>query len=70
MLDYVLYIMYNTAMARMGRPPTGHKPVVAVRMEPSALHRAKKQARATGKTLGVWLEEAIEEKVEREVLSG
>ena len=53
-------------MARMGRPPTGHKPHLSVRMEPSALKLAKKQAKDTGKTLGVWLEQAIQEKVERE----
>ena len=53
-------------MARMGRPPTGHKPVVGVRMEPSALQMAKKQAKSRGTTLGSWLEDAIREKIERE----
>ena len=51
---------------RIGNPPTGYVPVVAVRMEPSALLRAKQNARATGKTVSLWLEEAIQEKIGRE----
>ena len=57
---------YNTAMKRMGRPPTGHKPRLSVRMEPEALQAAKEQAQRQGKTVGQWLEEAIQEKIQRE----
>ena len=51
---------------RMGRPPTGNKPRLSVRMEPAALRLATAQAKAVGKTVGLWLEEAIREKVERD----
>jgi len=51
---------------RMGRPPTGNTPNLSVRMEREALHLAGEHARATGKTVGRWLEEAIWEKAERE----
>ncbi len=51
---------------RMGRPPTGNKPRLSVRMEPEALRLATNQAKAEGKTVGRWLEEAIREKVERD----
>lgn len=53
-------------MVKLGRPATGHKPVVSVRMAPEALKMAKDHAKATRKSLGVWLEEAIREKIERE----
>ena len=51
---------------RMGRPATGHKPTLSVRMEPEALRLANKRAKAEGKTVGRWLEEAIRDKVDRE----
>ena len=57
-------------MARLGRPATGHKPVVSIRMDPAALRTAKQQAKATGKALGTWLEEALKEKMERERAKG
>ncbi len=50
----------------MGRPPTGQKPRISIGMEPEALRLATDQAKADGKTVGVWLEEAIREKVERD----
>ena len=53
-------------MTRMGRPPTGSKPRLSVRMDPEALRLAGERARAAGKTVGRWLEEAIREKTERE----
>ena len=40
--------------------------LVALRMLPSAHRQAKIAAVTEGKTLGVWIEEAIREKVERE----
>ena len=51
---------------RMGRPPTGNKPRLSVRMEPVALRLATNRAKAEGKTVGRWLEEAIREKNERD----
>ncbi len=53
-------------MKRMGRPPTGHQPVVAIRMDPKAMAVAREGAKAAGKTLGVWAAEAIQEKAARE----
>ncbi len=57
-------------MKRMGRPPTGCKPNLSVRMESAALQLANERAKAGGKTVGAWLEEAIREKAEREVEEG
>ena len=59
-------IKYHVSMKRMGRPPTGHKPRLSIRMEPSALRLAVERAKVEGKTVGQWLEEAIREKLERE----
>ena len=50
----------------MGRPPTGSKPRLSVRMEREVLRLASERAKAAGKTVGRWLEDAIREKVERE----
>jgi len=36
-------------------------------MDPDALRLANERAKTAGKTVGRWLEEAIREKVEREV---
>ncbi len=51
---------------RTGRPRTGRTPNVSVRVSPDALHRARVAAVTARKTLGKWLEEAINEKLERE----
>ena len=51
---------------RMGRPPTGNKPRLSVRMEPAALRLATDRAKVEGKTVGRWLKEAIREKIARE----
>jgi len=53
-------------MAKLGRPATGHKPVLSIRMDRAALMRAKKHAKSRRRVLGAWLEEAIEEKIDRE----
>ncbi len=37
-----------------------------VLIDPEALHRARVEALRSKKTLGEWLEDAIEEKIERE----
>ena len=50
----------------MGRPTTGHKPRLSIRMEPEALRKATERARTEGKTVGSWLEEAILEKLGRD----
>ncbi len=51
---------------RVGRPATGHKPRLSIRMEPEALRKATERARAEGKTVGAWLEEAIQENLSRD----
>ena len=53
-------------MAKLGRPATGHKPVVSIRMDPGVLKRAKGHVKSRRRALGEWLEEAIREKMERE----
>jgi hypothetical protein len=39
------------------------KPNVSIRIDPEALHRARIDAVRSKKTLGAWLEEAINEKI-------
>ena len=46
--------------------PDEQRKLVALRMLPSAHRQAKIAAVTEGKTLGVWIEEAIREKVERD----
>ena len=46
--------------------PDEQRKLVALRMLPSAHRQAKIAAVTEGKTLGVWIEEAIRDKVERE----
>ncbi|MCL0053495.1 hypothetical protein M1N45_00670 [Dehalococcoidia bacterium] len=53
-------------MKRVGRPATGHQPRLSVRMDPSMLKLASEHAKSKGHTVGKWLEEAINEKIERE----
>ena len=50
----------------MGRPRTGMTPNVSIRLNEAARHKARIAAVTARKTLGQWLEEAIEEKIERE----
>jgi len=42
------------------------KPPTTIRINPDVLHHARVAAVSSRKTLGQWLEEAIEEKIERE----
>ncbi len=42
------------------------KPNTSIRIDPEAVHQARLAALTQRKTLGQWLEEAIEEKIERE----
>jgi len=38
----------------------------SIKMRPSIVHKAHRKAKEAGKTLGRWIEDAIEEKIERE----
>lgn len=51
---------------RTGRPRTGRKPNVSVRIDPGIYYRAKVAAVIRKVTIGQWLEEAINEKAIRE----
>lgn len=42
------------------------KPNVSIRIDKETLHQAKIEAVKVNKTLGKWLEEAIQEKIERD----
>jgi len=46
--------------------PDEQRKLTAIRMKPSAQQQARIAAMIAGKTLGAWLEEAIDEKVARE----
>jgi predicted HicB family RNase H-like nuclease len=46
------------------------KPNMSIRIDPEMLYQAKVAAVTAKKTLGEWLEEAIQEKIEREVIKG
>lgn len=43
-----------------------HRKLAAVRIKPSAMRTAKIAAAVAGKTMGKWIEEAIQEKAEKE----
>jgi predicted HicB family RNase H-like nuclease len=51
----------------MSMKETKGKPNVSIRIDPEILHQAKVEAVKAKKTLGEWLEEAILEKIEREL---
>ena len=38
----------------------------SIKMRPSIVHKAQQKAREEGKTLGRWIEDVIEEKIEKE----
>ena len=59
-------INVNAIMKRVGRPATGHQPRLSVRMDPSMLKLASEHAKASGHTVGKWLEKAIRGKIGRE----
>ena len=52
--------------AKIGRPRTGRTPNFSIRIKPGALQKARDAAFRQKKTLGQWLEEAIQEKTKRE----
>ena len=60
----LLYNIYTMTV------PDEQRKLVALRMVPSAHRQAKIAAVTEGKTLGVWIEEAILEKVERDKEEG
>jgi len=60
----LLYNIYTMTV------PDEQRKLVALRMVPSAHRQAKIAAVTEGKTLGVWIEEAIREKVERDKEEG
>lgn len=67
LIDFVHCVNYTVGMApRTGRPPTGTKPNFIVRVDPAIAASARQAAGQAGKRVGVWLEEAINEKIERE----
>ena len=43
-----------------------HRPITALRIKPDIFHKARIAAVTQKKTLGLWLEEAILEKIDRE----
>ena len=51
---------------RIGGPKTGITPNTSIRVDPDILHKARVAAVIQKKTMGRWLEEAIEEKLERD----
>jgi len=54
---------------RTGRPRTGRQPNISLRINPEAYHTARIAAVTRKLTIGKWLEEAINDKVEREKLN-
>ena len=51
---------------RTGRPRTGRTPNISIRLNPLAYQAARIEAVKARKTVGQWLEEAIQEKQERD----
>jgi len=61
----VLPLYFSSAIVT----PMNEKPIRkprSVKIDPEALHRARVEALRSKKSLGAWLEEAIEEKIKRE----
>lgn len=55
------YMYYNYGMKQ-----TKHWPNLSIRLSPEALRRAKMAAAAANSTIGRWLAEAIEERIQRQ----
>jgi hypothetical protein len=51
---------------RTGRPKTGRQPNISIRINQEIYHKARIAAVTRKLTIGDWLGEAINEKVERE----
>ena len=56
---------YSKSMVTLRNRKSVRKPR-HVLIDPEALHKARVEALRSKKTMGEWLEEAIEEKIERE----
>ena len=66
-LDFLHSKNNHTSMVpRTDRPRTGITPNFVVRVDPRVADSARAAARASGKRVGTWLEEAIGEKIGRE----
>ena len=57
---------YHNVMAKTGRPRTGMTPNISIRLDRDAYQQARVAAVVARKTIGKWLEDAIQEKLERE----
>ena len=62
-IELTFLVLYNLYIMTT---PDKQRKLIALRMLPSAHRQAKIAAVTEGKTLGLWIEEAIREKVERE----
>ncbi len=51
---------------KIGRPRTGNNPNFSIRIVPEVLQKARDAAYSQKKTIGSWLKEAIEAKIESE----
>lgn len=59
----ITYALYYTCYIMKRK---GIKPNFSIRIDPDALHQAKVAAVTERKTIGAWLEEAIQEKIQRD----
>jgi hypothetical protein len=66
-LELTCDLLYNIYVMTT---PDEQRKLIALRMLPSAHRQAKIAAVTEGKTLGMWIEEAIREKVERDKEEG
>ena len=66
-LELTFLVLYNLYIMTT---PDEQRKLIALRMLPSAHRQAKIAAVTEGKTLGVWIEEAIREKVGRDKEEG
>ena len=62
-IDTLYNLLYNGHVMALTNEP---RKLVAVRLKPSAQRTAKVAAVIAGKTMGQWIEEAIQEKAARE----
>ena len=66
-LDFPQCVKYSRPMSpRTGRPRTGERPNISIRLDREVYRQAKIGAVVAGKTIGQWLEDAIREKVSRD----
>ena len=63
LVAFLIHVLYNHYT--MTTPDEPRK-LTAMRLRPSVHRQAKIAAVTAGKTLGAWIEEAVQEKIERE----